>query len=135
MVDLTPQIKIAVFGATKSMVEILRNACLYREYLILVPFNFIDLFSSLLNKYKIHTFESMNLIRESLVVIMATLLFRHSMPVTFLPFENFPLLFLHYTIFNNASFSSVESYIATSPLIKPTNNFAPSSVIFRDVMI
>lgn len=55
------------------------------------------------------TLASMNLILESLLVIIATFTLRKSIDVTFLPFENFPLLFLQITILKGLSFSYVES--------------------------
>ena len=55
------------------------------------------------------TLESMNLILESLVVIMAMFVLMHSIPVTLRPFENLPLRFLHDTNFSIDKVSSEES--------------------------
>lgn len=51
------------------------------------------------------TFVLINLILESLVVIIVIFDVRNSIPVTFLPFENFPLLFLHAIDLIGISFS------------------------------
>ena len=51
------------------------------------------------------TLASMNLILESLFVIIAIFKVKKSIEVTFLPFENFPLLFLHSTTLKGFSFS------------------------------
>ena len=47
----------------------------------------------------------MNLILESFVEIIAIFELRNSMPVTFLPLENLPLLFLHWIDLRGLSFS------------------------------
>ena len=76
----------------------------------------------------------MNLILESLVVIIAKFLSKNSIPHTFLPLVYLPLLFLQWTEFSGFNFSYIELNIITVPLTRPAKSLVPHAEYLRAVI-
>lgn len=90
-----------------------------------MSFNLEKDFSILSILNNLFTFRFINLILESFVLIIAKFLSKNSIPVTFLPLVNFPLLFLQSIELTGFNFSYDESNIITVPLTRPTTNLVP----------